>query len=147
MLALGGKHVPNLNPSVYWVTSPRPGSGRFPEEAQVMPWELKVKKGPPNPVGAWPSPACQALGIKGSKRKLPSGHHSSRPLGGRLSGLETAGFGGGLQEPRLWAPRNSRDSPRKRSSHLPSFPSASDRGDKRDQCPVRPLLKTRHQGG
>ena len=56
--------MPNLNPSVYWVTSPRPGSGRLPGEVQVMPWELKEKKRPPNPVRAWPSPACHALGIQ-----------------------------------------------------------------------------------
>ena len=29
-----------------------------------MPWELKEKKRPPNPVRAWPSPACHALDIQ-----------------------------------------------------------------------------------
>ena len=51
-----------------------------------------------------------------------------------------------MQELRLWAPRNPRDSPCKHSSHLLSFPSGSDRDDERDQCPFRPLLETRHRG-
>lgn len=70
----------------------------------VMPWELKVKKGPPKPSRGMAFPSMPGSGHQRVKRKLPSGHHSSRPLGGRLSGLETAGFGGGLQEPGLWAP-------------------------------------------
>lgn len=113
-----------------------------------MPWELKEKKGPPNPVRAWPSPTCHALGIQRVQKeaaKWPSEQQTTwRP---KSQGLETAGFGGCLQELRLWAPRNSRDSPHKHSSHLQSFPSGSDRDDERDQCPFRPLLETRHQGG
>lgn len=112
-----GQHVPNLNPSVCGhITKAR---------VREVPWdpghalELKGKKGPQTQSGhGLPSmPGSGHQRVQG----CPRGHHSSRPLGGRLSGLETVGFGESLQEPRLWAPRNSRDSPRKRSSHLPEL--------------------------
>lgn len=49
MPVLRGKYVPNLNPSVYWVTSPRPGSGRLPGEGPGNALGAKGKKGPPKP--------------------------------------------------------------------------------------------------
>lgn len=47
-----------------------------------MPWELKEKSAPLNPVRDSLHQHAMLWAFKGSKRKLPSGHQSSRLLGG-----------------------------------------------------------------
>lgn len=61
MPALGGKHVPNLNPQC--IGSHHQGQGQeVPGEAQVMPWGAKGKKGPPKPSRGMAFPSMPGSG-------------------------------------------------------------------------------------